>query len=577
MYADFEKARASFESMDDMLWDLIQHYTPGYEEDESISVGCIMFLFLADFPTATMMADIPYIAQEFYRNEYLLILKREQVEIFPSMMTPTLYEDFWKRLLTQMANAAVGERESEYAKKLFVRLYKTYYKKEYQSLKRFSKIGYEDIRALSYSQELCDIDPLIMARILVMISFMHIEIRDEVYAVSAFINDYGYYIMQKTEAKEKKEEQFTDEVYRYAIELSQDRCAPGNLLYKELHTKILEDDVLGSKSKKNRSLLSECADFIRGVLTANGFSDDLIEVSLIDLEVDSIEDAIWHEICEAFAVYKKKKIKTELTPERLVWASAIFLCLDILSRTSNQFDHIFQGLMHPDPQKILDDRGGGRPRFKLELDLQEEKKKEKPATKDIKTQDKISKKENEKSAADVDSEQPYLQSIASLEEETVAQREEIRNLKKELESLRAEKERYEEERTELIRLRDHVYSLTEDASDYKDTGLSQEEMKEFLQKYRVMIIGGHTNWTSKIKRMFPNWSYIEANDSVRVNPSMLDNMDYVYFFTDIMCHKVYGKYIQALRTKKLDYGYIHSINIQNNLCQLYNDLTGKKG
>jgi hypothetical protein len=102
-------------------------------------------------------------------------------------------------------------------------------------------------------------------------------------------------------------------------------------------------------------------------------------------------------------------------------------------------------------------------------------------------------------------------------------------------------------------------------------------MKEFLQKYRVMIIGGHTNWTSKIKRMFPNWSYIEANDSVRVNPSMLDNMDYVYFFTDIMCHKVYGKYIQALRTKKLDYGYIHSINIQNNLCQLYNDLTGKKG
>ena len=41
-----------------------------------------------------------------------------------------------------------------------------------------------------------------------------------------------------------------------------------------------------------------------------------------------------------------------------------------------------------------------------------------------------------------------------------------------------------------------------------------EQMKKAISGKKIAIIGGHPNWISKLKKTFPDWSYIQINDQI---------------------------------------------------------------
>lgn len=55
----------------------------------------------------------------------------------------------------------------------------------------------------------------------------------------------------------------------------------------------------------------------------------------------------------------------------------------------------------------------------------------------------------------------------------------------------------------------------------------------------------------------------------------MDRADNVYFFTDTISHSTYFKYMNVVKEHGVDFGYIHGVNIENNMRQMYREL--KKG
>ena len=56
-----------------------------------------------------------------------------------------------------------------------------------------------------------------------------------------------------------------------------------------------------------------------------------------------------------------------------------------------------------------------------------------------------------------------------------------------------------------------------------------------------------------------------------VDGKMLDGKDRVYFFSDHLSHVTYGKFIAAVRERKIPFGYLGSLNIEKMIRQIYED------
>jgi hypothetical protein len=75
-----------------------------------------------------------------------------------------------------------------------------------------------------------------------------------------------------------------------------------------------------------------------------------------------------------------------------------------------------------------------------------------------------------------------------------------------------------------------------------------------------------------MKEEFPHWIYIEPNVSGTLESSVVDKADHVYFFTDTLSHSTYFKYMNVVKEHGIDFGYIHGVNIENNIRKIYKDL-----
>ena len=125
-------------------------------------------------------------------------------------------------------------------------------------------------------------------------------------------------------------------------------------------------------------------------------------------------------------------------------------------------------------------------------------------------------------------------------------------------------------RNRFAALREHVYHMTEE--DEAREIISLDEMKDYLRTLRIIMIGGHSNWRQKMRQEFPDWTYIEPSVSGALDASVVDKADQVYFFTDTISHTTYYKYINVIRERDVEFGYIHGVNIENTVRKLYNEL-----
>lgn len=97
-------------------------------------------------------------------------------------------------------------------------------------------------------------------------------------------------------------------------------------------------------------------------------------------------------------------------------------------------------------------------------------------------------------------------------------------------------------------------------------------MKATIKGKKIAIIGGHVNWHNKLKQQFPDWRFVLSEASKTVDGKMLEGCEKVYFYTDHMSHVIYGKFIAAVRERKIPFGYLGSIHIESVIKQVYEDL-----
>ena len=144
--------------------------------------------------------------------------------------------------------------------------------------------------------------------------------------------------------------------------------------------------------------------------------------------------------------------------------------------------------------------------------------------------------------------------------------------KAEKSDLQDELAKLETDKVELQKLRDYVYNETEE--DVRKNDISYEEMKAAIKDRNVMIIGGNENWTKKLKNEFPNWKFVKAVVSSTVTSSIIMNCEKVYFFTGTLGHSNYAKFVDLARYHGVDFSYMHGVNVQKNVRQVYHDLIG---
>lgn len=129
--------------------------------------------FIEDFVTEQMSIEFPYIEQDFLKHCYNKLEQFNEVGWYENcdhrFFVPEVSLE--KRLFRLMYNGA--KFGDEYCVELLKYLYRTFHKKEYNQLKRFSKLVISDVWSLADNGECFDFG--IVARIIVMAGLFNIE------------------------------------------------------------------------------------------------------------------------------------------------------------------------------------------------------------------------------------------------------------------------------------------------------------------------------------------------------------------------------------------------------------------
>ena len=500
-------------------------------------------VFLEHFITDRMADDFSLIARDFLINEYPNIKDHEMVKYLDTRATE-LWPDrmFEHSVLNLMMNAV--NSGSQYTKNLFCYLHKTYYSKEYKQLKRFNKLSGGELLSLA-SRKDGGMSPVTMARILTISRMYGIEIGLDCNFMYLFLADYN-----ENFDEDPTDWKFIDEVtgtYRDCFE---------------------EIDQIFDNDDDMYDMYEKCDRFMANLLRTEGFVEDYVMLC------DDNDDGIRSRLGRTLAVLKKTYHDKTFTKEELIKYAAIYQGVSALL-TSNEnmetrLDEVLYGergtdyfeefppLFHPE------DVAKGRAETVNKAPEKKDTKKDK--------------------AAGADSprykEETLIAEIDGLHRKIHAQDGNIKVLRNELaekrrmsEEITRLKDQLETQQKELTALRDHVYNLTEE--DEVRERLSVEEMRDYLKTLRIIIIGGHKNWRQKMKQEFPDWTYVDASVSGTMEASVVDRADHVYFFTDTISHSTYFKYMNVVKEHNVDFGYIHEVNIENNMRQMYREL--KKG
>ena len=126
----------------------------------------------------------------------------------------------------------------------------------------------------------------------------------------------------------------------------------------------------------------------------------------------------------------------------------------------------------------------------------------------------------------------------------------------------------------LTALREFVYNSTEDASPTVNIPIS--EMKKAIATKRITIVGGNENWVKKIRQEFPNWKFVSASVSSTVDNMSILKAERVILFTDTLGHSNYYKFMQTNQSHHIPFRFLHGVNIERNIVQIYDDIFEKR-
>lgn len=492
--------------------------------------------FIDFFVNEAMRDDFPLIANDFLSHEFTNICTYEKLDYFDIDAGDDWPEALFNRFIMRLIVNAVNSG-SEYAKALILHLYKTYYKKEYKSLKRFSSISSEEILSLAKPETPSGFYLVNVSRLLYIVKLSGIQMRSDCSFLYAFLND---------RAKELGEQP------RFSFPIDP---AELNDIRKEIEERFDID--------KLYRLDSRISKYTENVLRWNGYNPDFIE--WCDEDYRGIEDILVSTLALLRKTYPNQN--KEYSAEELLIYSQIIHCVSAIVCNQEWMTEMLREVAYG-----IDGSGFYKefpPLFKpSDVQVKGQKKQKKVVVKPAPVSEK---------SEEAESNEKILEELEIL-------RRKIHKLESDNSSLRidlSKKRKTEEEnkelnaqmkcvKRELAALRSYVYGLTE--QDEPVESESVEQMKREISTLRIIIIGGHTNWVSKLKKEFPNWEFVNPEAGGTTSVSIVNNADRVYFFTDTISHSRYYQFMNNIREHKVEFGYIHGVNIDKNIRNIYRDV-----
>lgn len=538
----------SIDELNDLLQNMIEssgnfvNYMMNIQDDKKLmqdTYGCERF-FVDFFINDEMREDFPLIARDFYVHEFANIPKHQDVEYFDIEAGEDWPELMFNRFTLGLMMNAVNSG-SEYTKALFLYLHKTYYKKEYRTLKRFSKMSLSELLALAKPEGRIHLYYANLSRILCIAPMYGIKFDVKCHVVYGILNEF---------------------INKFGLSVGYSFDEDVGDSFKDCRKEIDER----FDQKKLYSLDAKMSKFLGNVFQWLGYSPEYAD--WCDENDRGVEDRL----AIALSILKKTfpKSNREYSAEELTLYGMILHCASAMTCNSSWLAETLRTLAYGESGTFYYDEF---PSMFHPEDVQ------------VKT----SRSENNKTKRQV---KDFVEHAGADEcrhdesvliEEVDKLRRKVHKLESDNSTLRAglaEKRRLEEEskdirkqleasKRELAVLRNYVYKLTE--SDNPITDKKIESMRETIAGYRIVIVGGHSNWLSKMKKEFPDWLFINPEASGSTDVSIVDKADYVYFFTDTISHSKYHQFMNVIRERKINFGYIHGVNIERNIRDIYVD------
>ncbi len=415
---------------------------------------------------------------------------------------------------------------------LFTDFYKTHFKKEYNQVKRFSTITFDDLHALTEGYD-SKIDA--MCRIICMGEMLDIKIDesvDKLYLVCEDLESTNFHPLSKKQAMTYPS-------------LSND---VDEVLYKECSEK--------AASYVESALLKKINKWVRFYNACLNYDNyPSIDGEVYGSEYTGLFDVLTD------VIYILEKLKLEYTEDDLCHYMVLRLIsvdyTDRLDYTFDSLDTILGLILKKEHFDIVE---------KLRTSAKEEPKKE----------------VNTKVATPIPAE---AQNTIVLEEQIRALQLKLREKEQDIENLHSlyaeEKkeniklsslvEKSNSSKAELAALRSFVYNLTQEDIEAPSL-VPEEEMVKVISENKIAIVGGHVNWVNKMKEALPSIKYFSPEIKTSASPQALNGFKRVYFFTDTIGHPQYYKFFDLAESSGAKIGYIHGVNIKRTMQTIYNDI-----
>ncbi len=504
------------------------------EEWESPDTYAAERLFLEFFVTDQMAEDFNLIARDFFRHEYQNLEKYHELKYVNDCYDENPPGIGFQYIVLNLMFSAY-KNGSAFAKAQFQYLYKKYYKKEYNQIKRFRCIE-RDYLALFFDDHSTEFGACInIARVLTIGEIFDMEISE----------DCDLFIAYLTEWVEDEEGRG---IYGFGIDKEQHDRAEEILLEK-----------FGDDEENILKGAEESEDYMMHVTDYNAFNPAYI----FDCEDPYL--TLFETYTRALAMYMDVTKRTEFSENEIHLVVMIYRLLSVIVDNA---DEAYEQMRIMTASPLLAFENEQEPRYDASRVMPREetgKTGKKPAA--VQESEKQSPQKDQSLADELDRLRKKVRALEQNEKaylDTLAKRDRVIRENEVL------LEKYREEHGELAALRDHVYRMTE--PDEETQKVSLEEMEKSIAPRRIVIIGGHDNWVKKMKTKFPDWSFVSREVSGIADKDIVKNAEMVYFFSDSLAHSVYYRYMNVVREGKVPFGYIHGVNINRNVEQIYQDI-----
>ena len=434
---------------------------------------------------------------------------------------------------------------SSFSAEMICRIYKIYYKREYNQLKRFKTLSYDELHAFDYEGELF---ATTAARIITVSAFMGIEVLEDCEEVLPEAED-----ILNDESMEFK---FSPEPYDFGDGVFEQSQKDAEELMKRID---------GRKTRKNSDPLyfDDAKKFKWEVFSYHGVPASL------DIYCDAEREPVKRQYAVTIALLKTMWPDRTFTDEDIQKFRALYEQLSLLVSQLSVLD------------EMIDYMIGRTDKFSFEMEhcryqpgiqkvvravpgRNEAPAKFQPAAAGVGTEKSVD-------TEDLYKEIEKLRASLKAKDQTIGQisrmyREASQKAKEE----QIDTESWDDDRAELARLREHVYQMTE--ADLQPETVPEETMVAALRDRRIVIVGGHDNWVHFLKEKFPSWTYIKPGIANTVPESAVMNAEYLFFFTDTLSHGAYGKFIHVARIHSIPFGYLHGTNIPGTVRQIYSTM-----